>query len=97
MLALESLSPGSAHLRAVGFAMAAEETGWNFVQQQGFARVSKAIEFDHRRRLFGHPPQVVWGRLGNGTTAQREALWRTGQAERLVFDHDAHASFRALA
>jgi len=47
--------------------------------------------------LFGHPPKVVWIRLGNCTTAQVEALLRTRHADLLAFDQDAEASFLALA
>jgi predicted nuclease of predicted toxin-antitoxin system len=94
---LESLYPGSVHIRDVGLARADDETGWHFAQQQGLAIVSKDIDFYPRSLLFGHPPKVVWVRLGNGTTAQIEALLRTRQADLLAFDQDAHASFLALA
>ncbi len=95
--ALESLYPSSVHIRDVGLAMADDETVWNFAQQQGFIIVSKDMAFYHRSILFGHPPKVIWIRLGNCTTAQIEALLRTRQADLLAFDQDVHASFLALA
>jgi predicted nuclease of predicted toxin-antitoxin system len=75
--ALESLYPGSVHIRDVGLAMADDETVWNFAQQQGLVIVSKDMDFYYRSILFGHPPKVVWVRLGNCTTTQIEALLRT--------------------
>jgi predicted nuclease of predicted toxin-antitoxin system len=95
--ALESLYPGSVHIRNVGLAMADDETVWNYAKQQGIVIVSKDMDFYHRSILFGHPPKVVWVRLGNCTTAQIEVLLRTRQANLLTFDQDANASFLALA
>jgi predicted nuclease of predicted toxin-antitoxin system len=95
--ALESLYPGSVHIRDVGLARADDETVWHYAQHQGLVIVSKDMDFYHRSILFGHPPKVVWVRLGNCTTAQIEALLRTRQADLLAFDQDAYASFLALA
>ena len=95
--ALESLYPGSVHIRDVGLAMADDETVWNFAQQQGLVIVSKDMDFYYRSILFGHPPKVVWVRLGNCATTQIEVLLRTRQTDLLAFDQDAHASFLALA
>jgi len=95
--ALESLYPGSVHIRDVGLAMADDETVWSYAKQHGLIIVSKDTDFYHRSILFGHPPKVVWVRLGNCATAHIEALLRTRQADLLAFDQDANASFLALA
>jgi len=95
--ALASLYPGSMHVRDVGMAMADDEVIWNFARQQGLMIVSKDTDFYQRSMLFGHPPKVVWIRLGNCTTAQVEALLRTRHTDLLAFDQDATASFLALA
>jgi predicted nuclease of predicted toxin-antitoxin system len=95
--ALESLYPGSVHIRDVGLAMADDEMVWNYAMQHGLIIVSKDTDFYHRSILFGHPPKVVWVRLGNCATAHIEALLRTRQADLLAFDQDAHASFLRLA
>jgi predicted nuclease of predicted toxin-antitoxin system len=94
--ALESLYPGSVHIRDVGLAMAEDETVWNYAMQHGLIIVLKDTDFYHRSILFGHPPRVVWVRLGNCATAHIETLLRTRQADLLAFDQDAHASFLAL-
>ena len=95
--ALESLYPGSVYIREVGLAMADDETVWNYAKPHGLVIVSKDMDFYHRSVLFGHPPKVVWIRLGNCTTAHIDALLRTRQTDLLAFDQDAHASFLALA
>jgi predicted nuclease of predicted toxin-antitoxin system len=95
--ALERLYPGSVHIRDVGLAMADDETVWNYAKQHGLVIVSKGMDFYHRSVLFGHPPKVVWIRLGNCTTAHIAALLRTRQTDLLAFDQEANASFLALA
>jgi|SRR4030095_12415638 predicted nuclease of predicted toxin-antitoxin system len=92
-----SLYPGSMHVRDVGMTTADDEEIWNFARQQGLAIVSKDTDFYQRSIFFGHPPKVVWIRLGNCTTAQVEALLQTHHADLLAFDQDANASFLALA
>jgi predicted nuclease of predicted toxin-antitoxin system len=95
--ALASLYPGSMHVRDVGMTTADDEEIWNFARQQGLAIASKDTDFYQRSMLFGHPPKVVWIRLGNCTTAQVEALLRIRHTDLLAFDQDADASFLALA
>jgi predicted nuclease of predicted toxin-antitoxin system len=95
--ALESLYPSSVHIRDMGLATADDETVGNYAKQHGLISVSKDMGFYHRSVLFGHPPVVVWIRLGNCTTAHIDALLRTRQADLLAFDQDANASFLALA
>jgi predicted nuclease of predicted toxin-antitoxin system len=43
--ALESMYPGSVHIREVGLAMADDETVWNYARQHEFAIVSKDMDF----------------------------------------------------
>jgi predicted nuclease of predicted toxin-antitoxin system len=89
--------PGSVHIRDVGLTMADDETVWNYAKEHELVIVSKDADFYHQSMLFGYPPKVVWSRLGNCTTAQIEALLRTRQADMLVFDQDANASFLVQA
>lgn len=59
--------------------------------------VSKDSDFQHRALLVGHPPKVVWLRLGNCSTAAVVALLRTRQADLLAFEADPTASLLALS
>ena len=60
--------PGSQHVRDVGLATV-RLTVWAYAAAQGFVIVSKDSDFQHRALLLGHPPKVVWVRLGNCSTA----------------------------
>ena len=68
---------GSEHVRNVGLAAAADPVVWSFAAAQGFVIATKDSDFKHRALLFGHPPKVVWLRLGNCSTAAAAALLHT--------------------
>jgi predicted nuclease of predicted toxin-antitoxin system len=59
--------------------------------------VSKDSDFEHRALLYGHPPKVVWLRLGNTPTATVAALLRTRHADLLAFEADPIASLLVLS
>ncbi|MBX9625243.1 MAG: DUF5615 family PIN-like protein [Gemmataceae bacterium] len=82
--------PGSEHVRNIGFRTAPDPTIWAFAAN-GFAVVSKDGDFGVRARQYGHPPKVVWVRLGNCSTAAVAALLRSRLADLLAFDADPAA------
>lgn len=59
--------------------------------------VSKDSDFHQRSLLFGHPPKVIWVRLGNCATGDVEELLRRRSAEIQAFGDDYEAAFLALA
>jgi predicted nuclease of predicted toxin-antitoxin system len=89
--------PGSEHVRNVGLASAPDPAVWAHATAHGFAIVSKDTDFQQRVLLLGHPPKVVWIRLGNCSTATVAALLRNRQADLLAFEADPNASFLALS
>ena len=70
---------------------------WGYAVAQQMAIVSKDSDFQHRAMLFGHPPKVVWVRLGNCSTAAVVVLLRNRLAEMLAFDADLTAALLALS
>jgi predicted nuclease of predicted toxin-antitoxin system len=79
---------GSTHVRAVGLLDADDERIWDYAKRNGFSIVSKDSDFQQRALLYGHPPKVIWLRLGNSGTNAVAALLRTRQADILAFDAD---------
>lgn len=59
---------GSAHVRDFDLDRAEDSRIWLLARERGFAIVSKDDDFYQRSMLLGHPPKVVWLRLGNCTT-----------------------------
>ena len=94
---LTNLFPGSAHVRDLGLATANDSAVWDHALKNGFTIVSKDSDFYHRSILLGHPPKVVWLRLGNCTTAQVLDLIQRRHSELLAFDGDPYTSFLSLS
>ena len=61
--------PGSTHVRDAGLAAAPDAEVWAYAAANGFVIVSKDTDFQQRALLYGHPPKVIWVRLGNCSTA----------------------------
>lgn len=89
--------PGSQHVRDAALAAAPDPVVWAYAAAQGLVIVSKDSDFQHRALLLGHPPKVVWVRLGNCSTAVVAALLRSRHADLLAFEADPTASFLALS
>lgn len=89
--------PGSAHVRDFGMTRAADPAVWSHAAASGFVIVSKDVDFQQRALLMGHPPKVVWIRLGNCLTASVAMLLRSHRASLLAFESDPSAAFIALA
>jgi predicted nuclease of predicted toxin-antitoxin system len=89
--------PGSQHVRDAGLTAASDPAVWAYAAAGGFVIVSKDTDFQQRALLLGHPPKVVWVRLGNCPTAAVAALLRARQVDLLAFEADPTASFLALS
>jgi predicted nuclease of predicted toxin-antitoxin system len=88
--------PGSAHVREFGMERSPDPQVWAFATANGFVIVSKDRDFQQRALLYGHPPKVIWLRLGNCPTPRVVALLRGRAADVTAFEADTHASFLAL-
>jgi predicted nuclease of predicted toxin-antitoxin system len=89
--------PGSAHVRAIGLAAAPDPDVWGYAAAHAFAIVSKDTDFQQRALLYGHPPKVIWVRLGNCSTAAVATLLQSRLADVTAFEADPVASFLALS
>lgn len=50
---------------------------WNYARDNGFILVTKDADFSELNLLHGHPPKLIWLRVGNCTTTQIERLLRS--------------------
>jgi predicted nuclease of predicted toxin-antitoxin system len=83
---LADLYPLSVHVRDIGFREATDTKIWNYAQQHGFAIVSKDSDFQQRSLLYGHPPKVIWIRLGNSSVKDIADLLRSRSISIHTFD-----------
>lgn len=94
--ALQKEFPDSRHVREVGLQEATDAVVWRYAVQQGFAIVTKDADFHQRSFLFGHPPKVIWLRVGNASTAEIEVLLRRRAVDVGVFGSDPESAFLIL-
>lgn len=93
---LKDLYPQSEHVRNIGLKDADDIAIWQYAKQEGFIIVSKDTDFHQRSFLLGHPPKVIWIRLGNCSTAVVEVVLRKGVDEIRRFSADEEEALLAL-
>lgn len=72
---LEAEFPGSAQVQLLGLDTATDLVLWEFAKAQGYAIVTKDVDFLELTLLRGFPPKVVWLNCGNmSNAALRERL-----------------------
>ena len=94
---LADIFPNSTHVREVGLQAADDPVVWAYARDNSFILLSKDADMHQRSFVFGHPPKVIWVRLGNCSTADVERLLRLYIAEINSFDQDLYASFLSLS
>jgi len=77
VLALADLYPDSTHVHQRSLGSSDDLAIWQYAKDNGFAIVSKDSDFEERSVLRGHPPKIIWLRVGNCASAEIEALLRS--------------------
>lgn len=88
---------GSVHVREVGLASAQDQAVWDHARREGLTIVSKDSDFHQRSLVFGHPPKVVWLRVGNCTTGEIAEVLRRHRSAVESFGRDRDAAFLVLS
>lgn len=87
---LADLFPDSNHVYLLGLDQVLDEEVWNYAKENDFIVVSKDADFSEISMLHGHPPKLIWLRLGNCTTNQIHQLLRSNyqSIEQMNLDPD---------
>ncbi|MBW4642049.1 MAG: DUF5615 family PIN-like protein [Goleter apudmare HA4340-LM2] len=88
--------PGSLHVRDCGLKGFSDELIWDYARDHDLIIVSKDSDFYQRSVLYGHPPKLIWLRIGNCTHAKLIALINNSQEEICRFIADPIESVLAL-
>ncbi|PZV13033.1 MAG: hypothetical protein DCF22_11280 [Leptolyngbya sp.] len=88
--------PSSMHVRECGLKGFSDEAIWEYARDHDFTIVSKDSDFYQRSVFYGHPPKLVWLRIGNCTRAQLVALINKYQEEIRRFITDSIESVLVL-
>jgi predicted nuclease of predicted toxin-antitoxin system len=93
---LAGLFPQSRHVFDCGSIADDDLLVWQFAGTNDFAIVSKDADFQRMSFALGHPPKVIWLRIGNGPTMQIEKLLRSRVSEIIAFEQAADAALLIL-
>lgn len=85
---MAALFPGSRHVRECRMLGQPDEDVWEYACANGFTIVSKDSDFQQRSLLYGHPPKVIWLRIGNCTRQQLVELITTHEQDIRALDTD---------
>jgi predicted nuclease of predicted toxin-antitoxin system len=95
--AVADIFPDSIHVRNVGLRDSDDAVIWDYAARYGFAIVTKDADFRQRSFLRGHPPKIIWLRLGNCTTKAIAELLLRRAADLEEFLSDQEQSFLSLS
>ena len=90
------LFPDSAHVKSHGLLRTNDTLIWSFAREHGYVIVSKDADFHQRSLLSGHPPKLVFLRVGNCPTSRITQLLRDNLLLLSAFDADADTSILIL-
>jgi predicted nuclease of predicted toxin-antitoxin system len=71
--------PESMHVRHCGLKGFPDEDIWEYARNNGFTIVSKDSDFYQRSMIYGHPPKVVWLRIGNCNISLKRSFGKSAQ------------------
>lgn len=91
-----AIFPESAHAGAIGLDRADDTAIWQHARSGGFVIVSKDDDFRQRSLVFGHPPKVIWLKVGNCSTGRVDELIRAHVERIHMFGGDPHSSLLVL-
>ena len=93
---LKDLYPDSLHVRDIGMKESDDSDIWDYAAQNGYIIVSKDSDFHQQSFMYGHPPKVIWVRVGNCSVNTITSLLRTHHDAILRFEQSETASFFTL-
>ena len=93
---LADLFPDSTHVQTEGLDSIEDDRIWDFARDNGFAIVSKDVDYNNMSIRRGWPPKVIWLLTGNCTTAQLESLFRSKFVVIAAFEKDDSVGTLAL-
>ena len=93
---LQDLYPNSLHVRDIGMKESDDSDIWDYAAQNGYIIVSKDSDFRQQSFMYGHPPKVIWVRVGNCSVNTIISLLRMHHDAILRFEQSETASFFTL-
>ena len=93
---LGDLYPQSLHVWVLEMGTASDTLIWDYALAGGFVIVTKDADYRDLSIARGHPPKVIWIRLGNCPTSAVDALLRNRRDDLTAFYRDDEAALLEL-
>ena len=93
---LQDLYPDSLHVRDISMKESDDSDIWDYAAQNGYIIVSKGSDFRQQSFMYGHPPKVIWVRVGNCSVDTIISFLRMHHVAVLRFEQSETASFFTL-
>ena len=93
---LEDLYSESLHVRDLGLESTEDSLVWEHAKSVPLVIVTKDSDFVQLSSRLGHPPKVIWVRLGNVPTSDVAALLRNRHNDVRAFCQDERNSLLIL-
>ena len=90
------LYPESAHVKSHGLIHKSDTLIWSFAREHGYTIVSKDADFHQRSLVSGHPPKLVFLRVGNCPTSRITQILRDNHPLLSAFSSDSEAGILIL-
>ena len=74
---LDDVLPGSSHVMLEGLDESGDLDIWKFAFEHDYTIVTKDSDFSDLSMLRGHPPKVIWMRIGNCRISDIESIIRS--------------------
>ena len=94
---LSDLYHQSLHVWDLEMDTASDTAIWAYALAGGFVIVTKDADYRNLSIARGHPPKVIWIRLGNGPTSDVAALLRERHDALTAFYRDDAAALQELS
>ncbi len=95
--ALANLYPQSLHVWDLEMDTADDIVIWAYARERGLVIATKDTDYQNLSLAHGHPPKVIWIRLGNCPTSEVAALLRNRYNDLRDFYRDDTASLLELS
>lgn len=93
---LVDLYPDSLHVQDIGLESNPDLIVWGHAASQDLVIVTKDADFVELSLRLGHPPKVIWLRIGNAPTASVASLLRSSHGDIRAFCEDENKSLLVL-
>lgn len=80
--------PGSTHVNAHTLQEDDDIKVWEYAKEHSYTIVSKDIDFYEISLVKGHPPKIIWLRIGNLPTSEVKSVLEKRQKEIIAFADD---------